>query len=144
MRTLSCPDLMPVMESWTASGEAREPVIMTTLMGFVRQKRTSKLAPEVLFFRISWMQSSLMLLCKPRGPSTASFSQIFGVYFTVVLLALIYMDWMSCPSACPLQLLPVSREYDEGGRGNSFATPLLDRIIDRKLDAGDTWTRLWF
>ncbi|CAM6024722.1 unnamed protein product [Sphagnum balticum] len=30
-----------------------EPVIMTTLMGFVRQKRTSKLAPEVLFFRIS-------------------------------------------------------------------------------------------
>jgi hypothetical protein len=78
------------MESWTASGEARDPVIMTTLMGFVRQKRTSKLAPEVLFFRISWMQS--LLLCKPRGPSTASFSQIIGVYFTVVLLALIYVD----------------------------------------------------
>jgi hypothetical protein len=53
MRILSCPDLMPVMESWAASGEAREPVIMTTLMGFVRQKRTSTLAPEVLFFRIS-------------------------------------------------------------------------------------------
>jgi len=67
------------------------------------------------------MQS--LLLCKPRGPSTASFSQISGGYFTVVLLALIYMDCMSCPSVCPLHLLPISREYDEGGRGNSFATP---------------------
>jgi hypothetical protein len=44
---------MPVMVLWTASGAAKDPVIVTPLMEFVRQRRAARFAPQVLFFTIS-------------------------------------------------------------------------------------------